>query len=140
MSDQEVRIEVQPLRLKLKSTISHAGATRKEGESVWVKAGRNGTNGFGEGCPRSYVAGDDLEQSVLWARENFTRGKEHFSTFEDVKKWIANNGKIIDRYPSAWCAIETALLDLFAKEKNCSVESFIKLDSVKSTELKNLKN
>jgi len=129
MSDQEIRIEVQPLKLKLKSTISHAGATRKEGESVWVKAGRNGTSGFGEGCPRSYVAGDDLEQSVLWARENFTVGKEHFSTFEDVKKWIAKNGKIIDRYPSAWCAIETALLDLFAQEKNCSVESFMGLNN-----------
>ena len=110
MSNQEIRIEVQPLKLKLKSTIRHAGATRKEGESIWVKAERNGTSGFGEGCPREYVAGDDLEQSVLWARENFTVGKEHFSTFEDVEKWISKNGKIIDKYPSAWCAVETALL------------------------------
>jgi len=120
---------VQPLKLKLKSTIRHAGATRKEGESVWVKAERNGICGFGEGCPRSYVAGDDLDQSVLWVQENFMAGKECFSTFEDVKNWIAANDKIIDRYPSAWCAIETALLDLLAQEKNCSIELLLGLKS-----------
>lgn len=129
MSNQAIRIEVQPLKLKLKSTIRHAGATRKEGESVWVKAERNGIIGFGEGCPRTYVAGDDLEQSVRWARENFASGKERFCLFEDVKNWIAENGKIIDTYPSAWCAIETAMLDLFTKEQNCSMASFLGLSN-----------
>ncbi|MEW6670815.1 MAG: alpha/beta fold hydrolase [Thermodesulfobacteriota bacterium] len=132
MSNQEIRIEIQPLKLKLKSTIRHAGATRKEGESVWVKAERNGAIGFGEGCPRTYVAGDDLEQSVLWARDNFAAGKARFSTVENIKTWIAQNGKIIDQYPSAWCAVEAALLDLFAQEKKCSIESFLGLKNGKN--------
>jgi len=131
MTEQTIHIKVQPLRVKLKSKIRHAGATRNEGESVWVKAERNKITGYGEGCPRSYVAGDDLESSVRWARETFSAGKVHFNTFEDAKKWTEKNSKLIDRYPSAWCAIEMALLDLFSREKNCSVEALLGIDGCK---------
>ena len=125
MTEQTIHIEVQPLRVKLKSTVRHAGATRNEGESVWVKAERKGITGYGEGCPRSYVAGDELESSVRWAREIFSSGKAIFDSFEDVMKWGEKNSALIDKYPSAWCAIEMALLDLFSREKNCSVETLL---------------
>ena len=128
MSEQTIFIEVQPLCVRLKATVRHAGATRNEGESVWVKAERKGITGYGEGCPRSYVAGDDLESSVLWVQEIFSAGKVHFNTFEDVKKWVKKNSNLIDRYPSAWCATEMALLDLFSREKNCSVETLLGMD------------
>jgi len=81
MSEQTIFIEVQPLCVRLKVTVRHAGATRNKGESVWVKAERNGITGYGEGCPRSYVAGDDLESSVLWVQDMFSAGKVHFNTF-----------------------------------------------------------
>jgi L-alanine-DL-glutamate epimerase-like enolase superfamily enzyme/pimeloyl-ACP methyl ester carboxylesterase len=125
MTEQKILIEVQPLRVTLKSTIRHAAATRNEGESVWVKAERNGITGYGEGCPRPYVAGDDLESSVRWIQETFSAGKVHFNTFEDTIKWAEKKSYLIDRYPSAWCAIEMALLDLFSREKNCSVETLL---------------
>jgi len=128
MSEQTIFIEVQPLCVRLKATVRHAGATRNEGESVWVKAERKGITGYGEGCPRSYVAGDDLESSVLWVQEIFSAGKVHFNIFEDVKKWVKKNSNLIDRYPSAWCATEMALLDLFSREKNCSVETLLGMD------------
>ena len=128
MSEQTIFIEVQPLCVRLKATVRHAGATRNEGESVWVKAERKGITGYGEGCPRSYVAGDDLESSVLWVQEIFSAGKVHFNTFEDIKKWVKKNSNLIDRYPSAWCATEMALLDLFSREKNCSVETLLGMD------------
>ncbi len=128
MTEQTILIEVQPLRVKLKSTVRHAAATRNEGESVWVKVERNGIAGYGEGCPRSYVAGDELESSVQWAQEIFSAGKVHFNTFEDTIEWTEKNNSLIDRYPSAWCAIEMALLDLFSREKNCSVETLLGLD------------
>ncbi len=128
MNEQTIFIEVQPLCVRLKATVRHAGATRNEGESVWVKAERKGITGYGEGCPRSYVAGDDLESSVLWVQDMFSAGKVHFNTFEDVKKWVKKNSNLIDRYPSAWCATEMALLDLFSREKNCSVETLLGMD------------
>jgi len=125
MTERTIHIDVQPLRVKLKTTIRHAAAIRNEGESVWVKAERNEIVGYGEGCPRPYVAGDELESSVRWAREIFSAGKVYFNTFEDIKKWAEKNSSLIDRYPSAWCAIEMALLDLFSREKNCSVETLL---------------
>ena len=128
MTEQTILIEVQPLRVTLKSTVRHASATRDEGESVWVKAERNGITGYGEGCPRSYVAGDKLESSVRWAQEIFSSGKVHFNTFEDTIEWAEKNSSLIDRYPSAWCAIEMALLDLFSREKNYSVETLLGMD------------
>ena len=131
MPERTIHIDVQPLRVKLKTTFRHAAATRNEGESVWVKTKRNGIAGYGEGCPRPYVAGDELESSVRWAQEIFSADKVHFDTFEDTIDWAEKNSSLIDRYPSAWCAIEMALLDLFSREKNCSVETLLGLDGCK---------
>jgi L-alanine-DL-glutamate epimerase-like enolase superfamily enzyme/pimeloyl-ACP methyl ester carboxylesterase len=131
MTEQTILIEVQPLRVALKSTIRHAAATRNEGESIWVKAQRNGITGYGEGCPRSYVAGDKLKSSVRWAQDIFSAGKVNFNTLEDTIKWTEKNSNLIDRYPSAWCAIEMALLDLFSREKNSSVETLLGINGCK---------
>ncbi len=128
MGKEPIRLEAQPLKLKLKSTFRHAGATRDEGESVWVKAERNGMAGFGEGCPRSYVSGDDLESSMRWIHDRSARGEWRFDTLEDLKGWMEENAEHIDQYPSAWCAVEMAFLDLFAREKNCSAEILLGLD------------
>jgi L-alanine-DL-glutamate epimerase-like enolase superfamily enzyme/pimeloyl-ACP methyl ester carboxylesterase len=123
-----VNIDAIPLKLKLKTTIRHASATRNEGESVWVCAARNGYSGYGEGCPRVYVAGDELESSIKWIKENFSDGKADFGNLSDLKQWIERNGGAIDRYPSAWCAVEMALLDLFSREAECSVEKLLGLN------------
>lgn len=42
------------------------------------------------------------------------------------RKW-----KKIDDYPSAWCAIEMAVLDLLSRERGCSVEKMLGLDDGK---------
>ncbi|HUN54640.1 MAG TPA: alpha/beta fold hydrolase [Smithella sp.] len=127
MSGQTLQIEAQPLRLALKTAIRHAAATRNEGESIWVIARRNGSIGCGEGCPRIYVAGDELDASISWIRENFSDGKMNFETLEDLKQWEQRNEKAIDNYPSAWCAIEMAVLDLLSREKGLSVEKMLGL-------------
>ena len=102
MSIRTIHIEALPLKVKLKTTFRHAAATRQEGESVWVQARRNGSVGYGEGCPRIYVAGDDLESTTKWVKGNFSTGKVDFEALDDVKQWAENNDKIIDKYPSAW--------------------------------------
>ena len=55
-------------------------------------------------------------------------GAWHFSTFEALKKWVEENSDGIDEYPSAWCAVEMAFLDLFARERNCAVEKLFDLN------------
>lgn len=128
MNKQAVDIKVAALRVKFKTTIRHAAATRNEGESIWIQAKRNGTEGYGEGCPRTYVAGDDLESSVKWVEENFSSKKVTLETLDTLKKWIRDNSSLIDKYPSAWCAIEMALLDLFSRERSCNVEGLLGFD------------
>lgn len=130
MNEQTLQITAEPLRLSLKTTIRHSAATRDEGESIWVQAKRRGNTGYGEGCPRSYVAGDTLEISVEWVRENFSNGLATFATLDDLKHWSWRHDEVIDRYPSAWCAVEMAILDLLAREKDCAVERLLQLDNI----------
>ena len=128
MTEETLQIEAVPLRLALKSTVRHNAATRNEGESIWVQAKRRHNRGYGEGCPRVYVAGDTLKSSLQWIRENFSNGQVNFVTLEDVQQWAYDHEQNIDRYPSAWCAVEMAMLDLLAREENCSVEKLLQLD------------
>jgi L-alanine-DL-glutamate epimerase-like enolase superfamily enzyme/pimeloyl-ACP methyl ester carboxylesterase len=131
MNKQKIQIEAIPLQVALKTTFRHAAATRSEGESIWVQAKRNGYTGYGEGCPRVYAAGDDLDSSVRWVRDVFSNGKVSFETLDDLKRWVENNSAVIDKYPSAWCATEMALLDVFSREKGCTVETLLGLDRYK---------
>ncbi len=125
--DTAVVIEALPLRVHLKTRFRHPAADRTDGESVWVRAGRKGIHGFGEGCPRIYVAGDDLSSSLAMIREWFVDRRVSFFCFEDVTRFVSENDDLIRRFPSAWCAVEMALLDLFARERRESVESLLGL-------------
>src|SRR5512145_2642508 len=129
MAKQSIEISVQPLKLALKTTIRHAAATRNEGESVWVQARRQNVTGFGEGCPRAYVAGDDLDKSIAWVQENFSSGQLNFEFLDELRQWVRIHEIEIDRYPSAWCAVEMAVLDLLAREKKCAVENLLGVDA-----------
>ena len=47
------------IRLPLKRTFTHASATRQDSENVLVRCElAEGTTGWGEGVPRSYVTGE----------------------------------------------------------------------------------
>jgi len=124
---EAIRIDIQPLSVNLKSTFRHAGAERKAGDSVWVRARRGACTGFGEGCPRSYSAGDDTPSSMKWVRDTFGDRALPIHKLDDLYRWVETNENLIDRYPSAWCAVEMALLDLFAREQGCSVEALLGL-------------
>jgi len=126
-----LRIEAKPLRLNLKTTFRHAAATRNEGESIWVRVERDGKVGYGEGCPRIYVTGDNINSSITWIKKNFSSGKIAFGTMTELKQWSEDNEKEIDNYPSAWCAMEMAMLDLLSREKGCTVEKLLGLDDGK---------
>ena len=124
---QPLRIEAEPLRLNLKTTVRHASAIRDKGESIFVHAKRYENTGYGEGCPRVYVTGDNIDVSLAWIKKNFSSGKINFATLAELKQWSEDNEKEIDNYPSAWCAIEMAMLDLLSREKSCTVEKILGL-------------
>lgn len=129
--EQSLRIKAEPLRLNLKTTARHASAIRNKGESIFVHAKRYENTGYGEGCPRVYVTGDNIDVSLSWIEKNFSSGKINFGTLSELKQWSEDNEKEIDNYPSAWCAIEMAMLDLLSREKGCTVEKLLGLNDGK---------
>lgn len=124
---ENISIQATSLELSLKTTVRHASASRKKGQSIWVQARRRDITGYGEGCPRSYVAGDDMKSSVAWVQHVFESAPCPIHTYEELIRWVDQNSALIDTYPSAWCAVETALIDLFARERSLSVEELLHL-------------
>ena len=128
-----LKIESKGLFLSLRTTFKQASATRNIGESIWCEVSRGPHRGFGEGCPRKYVTNETIESGLKWIREKKHTIITNCFSLASLKEWIQENSQLIDRHPAAFCAIETALLDLFAKEKSQSVEALLGLTAPKRT-------
>ena len=115
-------IYIYQLRIPFQFKISHNLAERNTGESILVIAeDDNGIIGCGEGTPREYVTGETVSKSFATAKSlSYYLSTIHF---DSSKALLANLSKVgtsdLAKYsPSAWCAIETACLDLYAKKNN----------------------
>ncbi len=107
------RIEI-PFRVSFK----HASAERSETESVWVEArSETGKVGFGEGCPRSYVTGEDLESVRTFFFRNRASLMGEVTDLRSLVGWMKDREAELDENPAGWCAIELALLDLLGLEE-----------------------
>lgn len=122
-----LRLRFSALRVPLKATFRHASAARTHGESVWVEATRGGVRGYGEGCPRPYVTGETLASCTQWVEEWHATIQRDCSSVDALRQWVTAHSSATDRSPSVWCAIESALLDLFARERGESVEALLGL-------------
>ncbi len=122
-----LRLRFSELRVPLRMTFRHASTARTHGESVWVEAARADVRGYGEGCPRAYVTGETRASCQQWAATWHAAIQSECSSFEAMQGWVVEHSSDIDRAPSVWCAIESALLDLFARERGQSVEALLGL-------------
>src|SRR5207253_2214201 len=116
-----LRLSVEKFSVALKESFKHHSADRKSTETVLVTVERNGKKGYGEGCPRSYVTGETLEGAVTWI-ESIHNEIEKFRDLNDLKIWQEKISGEINGNLAAFCATELALLDLFSKEQNETVE------------------
>jgi L-alanine-DL-glutamate epimerase-like enolase superfamily enzyme len=117
---------VEP-KIPFKTVFKHASASRSITESVIVVAkSESGLKGYGEGCPRSYVTGESTK-SVSQFVETHLKNILKISNYDDLQNWVNQNQGLLDKNPSAWCAVELAILDLLAKEDDKSVESLLSL-------------
>ena len=120
-------IKVKPLEIPFKLTFKHATAERRVTESVLVIAeSESGNIGYGEGCPRSYVTGEDIP-SVLSFVKRHRSDIQKIHDLDALKVWIEKEKETIDVHPAAWCAVELAILDLLGKEQRLMVESLLGL-------------
>lgn len=122
-----MHIKCKGLFLPLRTTFKQASATRNFGESIWCEISRGGYIGYGEGCPRKYVTQETVASGLEWLAGIEKSVQQNCQSLPRLKNWMHENATLIDQHPAAFCAIETALLDLFAKEKGQSVEGLLGL-------------
>lgn len=128
----DITFSARPLKIPMKVSFKHASAERQVTESLWVEARRGEHTGLGEGCPRIYVTGETLEGALAWAQNLLAAEGEKFTSVEALRDFVKENRAEIDRNPSAWCAIELAVLDLLAQEKGVSIEKLLGVSESKS--------
>jgi L-alanine-DL-glutamate epimerase-like enolase superfamily enzyme len=124
-SFNKLSISANELQIPLRHKFKHASAERAISESVIVEASRHNLNGIGEGCPRLYVTGETISSAMEWIDAVKPEIENGVSSLYDLRKWIADNSFEIDKNPAAWCAVEIACIDLFAKEAAQSIECLV---------------
>ncbi len=129
---EKITFTIVPLQIPMRVGFKHASAERKVTESLWVEAARGDLVGLGEGCPRSYVTGEDLAGALEWAQDVESK-LANVNSLKDLELFTREYSESIDKNLSAWCALELAIIDLLAKEANLSVEQFLGISSSKTS-------
>jgi len=118
-----------PLRFQFR----HASADRKHTENVIVcLTDKAGNSGFGEGCPREYVTGETSKSAIGFLKTHGTEFSQQTGNLKELKSWIENHNNLIDQHPAAFCALELAAIDLFARRQNVPLEKYLGLDPLTS--------
>ena len=120
-------IELKKLEIPFRISFKHAAKERVVTETVIAVAQSDGEtclSGYGEGCPRSYVTGETVESAATFLYTHLNTISK-IDRVESLLRWVTKHVADIDNNPAAWCAIEMALLDLFAKTQKVSVEALL---------------
>ena len=121
-------IAFHSLAIPFRTAFDHAGAARSCAENVIVVAtDAAGHVGLGEGCPRRYVTGESAESALIALRGWHDEILATVDSDAALDRWVLANEAAIDASPSAFCALELALLDLFARQRDCSLEGLLGL-------------
>lgn len=120
------RVTAHVVRLPLKRPFSHASATRHDSENVIVRCElADGTIGWGEGVPRSYVTGETPEGCLaqLAATPVAEQLAADCNSWPDVIRLCESFHPTVDRddprgcYGNALrCAVELSMLDAFGQK------------------------
>ncbi|TAA48458.1 mandelate racemase/muconate lactonizing enzyme family protein [Corallincola spongiicola] len=117
--------EISILAIPMKFEVQHALASRSLARNVIVcLTDENGIKAYGECCPREYVSGESIDSVVSALNERWfpkVQGLK-FTNFSELQTWIASALTTLPRNEhAAFCALELALLDLYARGTEQSV-------------------
>ncbi|WP_428236589.1 mandelate racemase/muconate lactonizing enzyme family protein [Gracilimonas sp.] len=122
------KLIIKPLEIPFNSSFEHSSAKRKKTQAVLVSARtKKGNTGLGEGCPRVYVTGETVYTCIDFFNKHAPEIKRHIHSISDLKNWVSHNKTLIDKNPSAWCAIELSILDALSKDQKTSVEATVEV-------------
>ena len=112
-------INIYNLKIPFSRTIRHRLYSRRETQSIIVVLqDHNGNKGVGEGTPREYVTGETLNNSLVSAKllSQEIPGRK-IGSFNELVALLNDLGdsNIASENPAAFCALETAMLDLWAR-------------------------
>lgn len=117
-------LAVHPLHIPFRRAFGQASKDRSVGEAVFVEARSGEWLGLGEGCPRDYVTGETLSGALEWI-EARRPALSALDDLEHVRAYVAEHRTAIDASPAAWCAVESAVLDLVAQRAGVTVEGLL---------------
>jgi L-alanine-DL-glutamate epimerase-like enolase superfamily enzyme len=127
-----ISISVAPLRIPLRLRHKQASSDRSHGDSIWIEARRGPHVGLGEGCPRDYVTGERAADSFCWLQAMAEAAGAAARDLDELRHMLREHQTAIDAHPGAWCALESALLDLFAREAGVPIERLLGLPETPS--------
>lgn len=127
--------------IRLKSPVRHASFTRHQNDTLIVRCElADGTSGWGEGLPRTYVTGESIDsvwrhlESTDFAQlgdREFTDGFETIAILDELQlAEVAPDSGIVPRDcfgNSVRCAIELAVFDAICRSQNVPVSSLFAL-------------
>ncbi|MDA0345956.1 MAG: hypothetical protein O3C20_00990 [Verrucomicrobia bacterium] len=120
-------LSIKEINIPFNVSFKHASAERTSTQSIWITVrSDSGHMGHGESCPREYVTGESVASAIEFF-ERHHNSIYQLNSLDALISWMSSNKARIDEQPSAWCAIELALLDLFARESNQTVEALLGL-------------
>ncbi len=130
-------INIYNLNIPFARTIRHNLYSRTKTQSIIVVVqDQFGNKGVGEGTPRQYVTGEKFDQSLIAAKvlsqqmcgRRIGSSYELFALLHEL-----GDADIAIKNPAALCAVETALLDIWARvEQKTLYHLFINRHKMKS--------
>lgn len=121
-------LDVYRFPVPFKVVFRHASASRSEAANVIVAArGPGGVSGYGEGCPREYVTGETRASAVAFIERHRTSLVSQVSDMKGLFEWTQAHREGIDSAPAAFCAMETAVLDLLGRLEKKPIEDLLGL-------------
>lgn len=110
----------------------HASAERSETQNIIVGlSDGKGHTGYGEGCPRQYVTGETAQSTFSFLQKYGEEITQAATTLDGLKVWMKTNESLIDKNPSAFCAVELAALDLLGNRQSLELEALLDLPVLK---------
>lgn len=122
-----LKLELMTFPARFRMRFAHGSATRSRTENVICIARGDGLTGYGEGCPRSYVTGETIATAARFFDTHRASLERDIRDLPGLRAWIAEHGAVIDTNPAAFCAVEIALIDLFAQQAGQGIEAFLGL-------------
>lgn len=114
--------------MPFRTAFRHASAKRARTENVIVvAAAADGVVGYGEGCPRAYVTGESLQTASGFFDRHRASLLAQVSDLATLLRWRDRHADDIARNPSAYAAVELALLDAIGRACGRSVETLLGL-------------